>query len=290
MADGPAALRIGVVGAGVMGGGIAQLAAVRGCQVVLVDVSADALDAARGRMEASARRAQAQGPGSPHPEGLLARLSVSTDLSALARCSLVVEAVRETYEDKASVVQALDGVLARDAVIASNTSSIPITRIAASSAVPERVVGLHFFNPAPVMPVVELIGTPLTDDGALAAARSFAADVLGKTVVAAPDRAGFLVNALLVPYLLSAVRSLQDGVASRAEIDDAMTGACGMPMGPLRLCDLIGIDTLVLVADSLYAEHRSAEFVAPSLLRRHAEAGLVGRKSGRGFYEYAATP
>lgn len=278
---------IGVVGAGVMGVGIAELAAARGYDVVLIDVTPTALEIARARMTASLERARARTTDAPEPLEALARLRTGTEVRDLADCPLVIEAVRESYDDKAALIRQLDAVVASDAVIASNTSSIPITRIAAASSSPERVVGLHFFNPAPAMPVVELIGTPLAAEAALEAARVFAADGLGKTVVRAPDRSGFLVNALLVPYLLSAARSLQDGVASREEIDDAMTGACGMPMGPLRLCDLIGLDTLVLVADSLYAEHRSAEFVAPSLLRRHAEAGLLGRKAGRGFYEYA---
>lgn len=278
---------IGIIGAGVMGGGIAELAVARGCDVILVDVSGQALAAAHARIAASLERARAKQESASDPSEVLSRLRTSTSLDDVAGRRLVIEAVRESYDDKATLIHQLDKVLAGNAVIASNTSSIPITRIAASSVSPGRVVGLHFFNPAPVMPVVELIGTPVSDDDALESTRSFAADVLGKTVVGAPDRAGFLVNALLVPYLLSAVRSLQNGVAAREEIDDAMTGACGMPMGPLRLCDLIGIDTLVLVADSLYAEHRSPEFVAPPLLRRHAEAGLLGRKSGRGFYEYA---
>ncbi len=288
--DGSSRPAMGVLGAGVMGRGIAEVGLARGCDVVLVDVSQDALGTARASIALSLARARRKDAGAVDANEGLSRLTLSTHLADLAGCTIVVEAVREVYEEKADLVRSLDSVVAPDAVIASNTSSIPVTRLAAASAHPSRVLGLHFFNPAPTMPVVELIPTPLSAQFVVDGARQFAEQVLGKTVVLAPDRSGFLVNALLVPYLLSAVRALQDGTASRDQIDAAMTGACGMPMGPLRLCDLIGLDTLVLVSDSLFAEHRGPEFVAPPLLRRYAEAGLLGRKSGRGFYDYASTP
>ncbi|MDI1290250.1 MAG: 3-hydroxybutyryl-CoA dehydrogenase, partial [bacterium] len=219
---------------------------------------------------------------------VMARVSFSTDVAALADREIVIEAIRETVDDKVALIHQLDSVLVPTAIIATNTSSIPVAQIAAASSHPERVLGLHFFNPVPVMPLVEVVACLVTDPAVADAAHEFCTEVLGKKAIRAADRSGFVVNAILVPYLLSAIRSLQNGVASKEDIDEGMVAGCGMPMGPLVLCDMIGLDTMLLVSQSLYAEHLDAAFAPPALLKRHVEAGLLGRKSGRGFYDYSA--
>jgi 3-hydroxybutyryl-CoA dehydrogenase len=273
-----------------MGAGIAEVAARAGCPVVLVDIDAGALAAAQERIRASLTRAESKGRLAEPVDVVAGRLSFSEDLRSLAGSTIVIEAIRESLPDKLDLIQRLDGVVAEPTVLASNTSSIPISQLAAGSRTPGRVVGLHFFNPVPAMPLVELVPSVLTDAVTSERARTFAAGVLGKQVINAPDRAGFVVNAILVPYLLSAIRSLQDGVATREEIDAGMVGGCGMPMGPLALCDLIGLDTMQYVADSLYREYLAPAYAAPSLLRRHVDAGLLGRKTGRGFFTYQPEP
>jgi len=279
--------RLGVVGCGVMGAGIAEVGAKAGCDVVVVDAFADALDKAKARMAASLAKAEAAGKLSEPADAISARIRWSTDLADLADRELVTEAIRETIEDKAALVRQLDEILAPDAIIATNTSSIPVAQIAAASAHPGRVLGTHYFNPVPVMPLVEVVAAIQTDPDVADRTHAFCADVLGKKVIRAKDRSGFVVNALLVPYLLDAIRSLENGVASAEDIDEGMVGGCGMPMGPLRLCDMIGLDTMLLVSQSLYAEHLELRFAPPALLKRHVEAGMLGRKSGRGFYDYS---
>ena len=279
--------RLGVIGSGVMGSGIAEVGARGGCSVIVVDVLPDALEAARSRMLASVSKAEAAGKLAEPAELVMARVCFTTDLDALGDRQIVIEAIRETVDDKVALIERLDKVLDPDAIIATNTSSIPVAQIAAASTHPERVLGLHFFNPVPVMPLVEVVACLVTDPAVADAAHEFCASVLGKRVIRADDRSGFVVNAILVPYLLSAIRSLQNGVASMEDIDEGMMAGCGMPMGPLRLCDMIGLDTMLLVSQSLYAEYLEASFAPPALLKRHVEAGLLGRKSGRGFYDYA---
>jgi 3-hydroxybutyryl-CoA dehydrogenase len=279
--------RLGVVGCGVMGAGIAEVGAKAGCDVVVVDAFADALDKAKARMAASLAKAEAAGKLSEPADAISARIRWSTDLADLADREFVTEAIRETIEDKAALVRQLDEILAPDAIIATNTSSIPVAQIAAASPHPGRVLGTHYFNPVPVMPLVEVVAAIQTDPDVADRTHAFCADVLGKKVIRAKDRSGFVVNALLVPYLLDAIRSLENGVASAEDIDEGMVGGCGMPMGPLRLCDMIGLDTMLLVAQSLYAEHLELRFAPPALLKRHVEAGMLGRKSGRGFYDYS---
>jgi 3-hydroxybutyryl-CoA dehydrogenase len=271
-----------------MGSGIAEVGARGGCTVVVVDVSSDALEVARSRMHSSLSRADESGKLTEPVDAIMARVSFSTDVTALADRQIVIEAIRETVEDKVALMHQLDKVLEPDALIATNTSSIPVAQIAAASSHPERVLGLHFFNPVPVMPLVEVVACLVTDPAVADAAHEFCTLVLGKKAIRAADRSGFVVNAILVPYLLSAIRSLQNGVASKEDIDEGMVAGCGMPMGPLVLCDMIGLDTMLLVSQSLYAEHLDAAFAPPALLKRHVEAGLLGRKSGRGFYDYAA--
>ncbi len=280
--------RLGVVGCGVMGAGIAEVGAKGGCDVIVVDAFPEALERAQGRMAASLAKAEAAGKLGEAADAILARIRWTTDLTALADREIVTEAIRETVEDKISLVKQLDDILAADAVIATNTSSIPVAQIAAASSHPERVLGTHYFNPVPVMPLVEVVACLQTDPAVADRTHEFCADVLGKKVIRATDRSGFVVNALLVPYLLDAIRSLENGIATKEDIDDGMVGGCGMPMGPLRLCDMIGLDTMLLVSESLYAEHLELRFAPPALLKRHVEAGMFGRKSGRGFYDYSA--
>jgi 3-hydroxybutyryl-CoA dehydrogenase len=274
--------KLGVVGCGLMGSGIAEVGAKGGCEVIVVDAIAPALDSAKERMTASLTKAEAAGKLSESVDSIMGRITFTTDLSALADREIVIEAIRETIEDKSALMAQLDGIVSPTTIIATNTSSIPVAQIAAASTHPERVLGMHFFNPVPVMKLVEVIACLVTDPANAKMAAEF-----GKIVIQAADRSGFLVNAILVPYLLSAIRSLENGVASKEDIDTGMVYGCGMPMGPLTLCDMIGLDTLLLVSHSLYAEHLDYSFSPPALLKRHVEAGLLGRKSGRGFYDYS---
>jgi 3-hydroxybutyryl-CoA dehydrogenase len=280
--------RLGVVGCGLMGAGIAEIGAKGGCDVIVVDAFPEALENAQKRMTASLAKAEAAGKLSEPADAIFARIRWTTDMSELADREIVTEAIRETVEDKVALIAQLDGVLAADAIIATNTSSIPVAQIAAASLHPERVLGTHYFNPVPVMPLVEVISALQTSPAVADATHAFCSEVLGKKVIRAKDRAGFLVNALLVPYLLDAIRSLENGVASKEDIDQGLKGGAGMPMGPLQLCDMIGLDTMLLVSASLYAEHLEPRFAPPALLKRHVEAGMFGRKSGRGFYDYSA--
>jgi len=271
-----------------MGVGICEVGLLGGWDVVVVDTDESALDRARSTLQRSLTKAASSGRLVGEVAEVLNRVRFALDVTDLAECPIVIEAIRENLEDKVALFHALDKVLQPTAVLATNTSSIPVARLAAATDHPGRVLGLHFFNPVPLMPLVEVIPSLLTEDWATDRADAFVREVLGKDVIRAKDRAGFVVNAILVPYLLSAIRSLENGVASRDDIDRGLVGGCGMPMGPLRLCDLIGLDTMLLVAASLYSEHLDPSFAPPALLRRHVDAGWLGRKSGRGFYEYEA--
>ncbi|GAB3976301.1 3-hydroxybutyryl-CoA dehydrogenase [Actinoallomurus acanthiterrae] len=280
--------RVGVIGCGLMGSGIAEVCARSGLDVIVREIDESAAEAGRARIEKSMRRAVDAGKlGGDDRDAALARLSFTTGLDALADRDLVIEAATENPQVKAALFTELDAVVKRpDAILATNTSSIPIVQVARATTRPAQVVGLHFFNPVPVQRLVEVIPSVLTAEAVLERARGFATEVLGKTAITAPDRSGFVVNALLVPYLLSAVRMLEAGHATAEDIDTGMTLGCAHPMGPLRLCDLIGLDTLVSVAESLYEEFKEPLYAAPPLLRRMVDAGLLGRKSARGFYDY----
>lgn len=279
--------RMGVVGCGVMGAGIAEIGAKGGCDVIVVDAFPEALEKAQQRLTASLSKAEEKGKLSEPAAAILGRIRWTTDLGALADREFITEVIREALDDKVSLIKQLDDIVSPTTIIATNTSSIPVAQLAAASAHPGRVLGTHYFNPVPVMPLVEVVSAIQTDPEVADRTATFCADVLGKKVIRAKDRSGFVVNALLVPYLLDAIRSLENGVASKEDIDEGMVSGCGMPMGPLTLCDMIGLDTMLLVSESLYAEHLEHRFAPPALLKRHVEAGMFGRKSGRGFYDYS---
>ncbi len=280
--------RVGVVGAGQMGAGIAEVSLKAGADVRIYEPTEELVAAGRNRITASLERAVGKGKlTEADRDAALARLTATTTLSDLADRQLVIEAIVENEAVKAKVFAELDEVITDpDAVLASNTSSIPIMKIAAATKNPSRVLGLHFFNPVPVLPLVELISTLVTSEDALARTAQFAGETLGKKVVRCPDRSGFVVNALLVPYLLSAIRMLEAGVASVEDIDTAVVAGLSHPMGPLRLSDLIGLDTMKLIADAMYDELKDAHYAPPPLLQRMVEAGQLGKKSGKGFYGY----
>jgi 3-hydroxybutyryl-CoA dehydrogenase len=280
--------RIGVVGAGLMGSGIAEVCARAGLDVVVREVNEDAVAAGRARITRSLDRGAAKGKLTQEErDAALSRVTVTADLGGLADRDLVIEAATENPDVKAALFADVDAVVKRpDAILATNTSSIPIVEVARATSRPGQVIGLHFFNPATVQKLVEVIPSVLTSEAVTEGARAFVTGVLGKTAISAPDRSGFVVNALLVPYLLSAIRMLEAGHATAEDIDAGMRYGCAHPQGPLELSDLIGLDTLQSVAESLYAEYAEPLYAAPPLLRRMTAAGLLGRKSGRGFYDY----
>jgi 3-hydroxybutyryl-CoA dehydrogenase len=276
---------IGVVGGGFMGAGIAEVAAVAGIDVVVRELP-EYRDGARQRLEGSMDRVVKRGKlDAADRDSALARVTLTSDLSDLAGVELVVEAVPEDVELKTTIMKALGGIVNHDAIIASNTSSIPIAQLASRVPNPARVVGLHFFSPVPVMRLVEIVRALDTSDNTIAQAHSFV-EQLGKQAIETKDRSGFIVNMLLVPYLMAAVRMYEDDFASREDIDRGMQLGAGHPMGPLTLCDFIGLDVLHAVCNSLYEEYKRDEYAPPPLMKRMIEAGRLGRKSGRGFYDY----
>jgi 3-hydroxybutyryl-CoA dehydrogenase len=272
--------RVGVAGCGLMGSGIAEVCARGGLDVVVREIDDAAAAAGRARIEGSLARAVRAGKLDPADrDAALARIRVTTDLADLADRELIIEAATENPVVKAALFAELDRVAADpDVILATNTSSIPIVQVARATARPERVVGLHFFNPVPVQKLVEVIPSVLTSPQAVQGVTDLVTKALGKTVIKAPDRSGFVVNALLVPFLLAAIRMLEAGYATAEDIDQGMTLGCAHPMGPLRLSDLIGLDTLKAVADSMYEEYKEPLYAAPPLLRRMTDAGLLGRK------------
>ncbi len=290
MTDDPDIERVGVVGVGLMGAGIAEVSARAGLDVLVHDVSEQVLKRGVIRIERSlAQAVERDKLTAEESDAALARIETTTELEAFADRQVVVEAVVEDEQAKLAVFRTLDEVVQDpDAVLASNTSSIPIMRLAMAIARPEAVIGLHFFNPVPVMQLVELVPSLATSGATADRAEEFAGSILGKKVVHAPDRAGFIVNALLIPYLLDAVRMFEAGLASPEDIDAGMRYGAAHPMGPLALCDLIGNDTMIAVAETLYGELREERYAPPPGLRRMVEAGRLGRKSGRGFYRYEA--
>ena len=280
--------RVGVVGSGLMGSGIAEVCARAGLDVVVTEVDAAAAEGGQRRLAKSLDRAVSSGKlAEDERDAALARIAFGTDIGDLGDRQLVVEAVVEDEQSKVDVFRRLDKVVeAGNAVLASNTSSIPIMKLGIATERPEQVIGIHFFNPVPVLRLVELVISLMTSPATIATADDFATNVLHKRVIRSQDRAGFVVNALLIPYLLSAIRMMESGFATADDIDTGMVEGCNHPMGPLHLADLIGLDTTLAVAQSLYEEFKEPLYAPPPMLSRMVEAGLLGRKTGRGFYDY----
>lgn len=280
--------RVGVVGCGLMGSGIAEVCASAGLDVMVREANPAAMEAGQKRLTSSLDRALgANKITEDDRDSALARLSFTTDLADFADRQLVVEAIIEDERLKTEVFAQLDKYVDDDnAILATNTSSIPVMKLGMATKRPSQVVGVHFFNPVPVLKLVELVPSLLTSTDTISRAVEFAENSLNKKVIRSNDRAGFIVNALLVPYILSAVRMMESGYASAEDIDLGMVEGCAHPMGPLRLADLIGLDTIVAIAESLYAEFKEPLYAAPPLLSRMVDAGLLGRKAGRGFYDY----
>ncbi|MGW1674945.1 3-hydroxybutyryl-CoA dehydrogenase [Streptomyces sp. NPDC002324] len=281
---------VGVVGAGQMGRGITEVCARAGLRVTLCDVTEDRSRAGLAGVADSLLKAEKRGALTSEDRAhALAGITVAADLSCLSGADLVIEAAVEDERAKTALFRQLDEVVTNPAaVLASNTSSIPIARLAAATGRPESVIGLHFFNPVPVMPLVEIIPSLHTSKATELRVRAFADEALGKKAIVTQDRAGFVVNSLLVPYLLAAVRMVGSGAATAEDIDTGMTAGCAHPMGPLRLADLIGLDTVAAIGEALYEEYREPLYAPPPLLRRMVESGLLGRKSGQGFFNYQA--
>ena len=280
--------RVGVVGCGLMGSGIAEVCARAGLDVIVREVDAEAVARGQARLQTSVDRAVERNKlSADDAQTALGHLSYTTDMGDLADRQMVVEAITESAPAKLEVFTALDKVVAdEDAILASNTSSIPIMKLGMATNRPQQVVGLHFFSPVPVLTLVELVVSLLTSETTAARAHTFAEGALGKRVIRAKDRAGFIVNALLIPYLISAIRMFESGFARAEDIDSGMTLGCNHPMGPLALADFIGLDTTMAAAESLYEEFKEPMYGPPPLLARMVDAGLLGRKTGRGFYVY----
>lgn len=278
---------VGIIGSGIMGSGIAEVAAKSGYQVTLRSRKQESADAMVASLTKSLDRQVAQGRlEEATRDEVLGRVSAVSELAALADCDLVLESVVEDLDVKKALFTELDGIVKSDAILATNTSTLPVVELAVSTGRAEQVCGIHFFNPAPAMKLVEIIRPRTASDSTIAAAMAFA-EACGKNPVEVKDRAGFIVNHLLFPYLNNAVRMLENGTASRDHIDEAMMGGCNFPMGPLALLDLVGLDTSLAILDALYTEYRDPHYAAVPLLRRMVAAGHLGRKSGSGFYDYS---
>ena len=281
---------VGVAGCGLMGAGIAQVCAEAGYEVVVREVTDELARKGLGRIDSFLAKGVERGKVTPERRSeVMGRLRATTEVRDLARADIVIEAVVENLEAKRELFQALDPLCPPATLFASNTSSLSITEMAAVTKRPQRFVGLHFFNPVPLMKLVEVVRSPLTAPEAFDEAFAFARS-LGKTPIRATDRTGFIVNRLLVPYLLDAIRALEEGVGSVPDIDEGMRLGCGHPMGPLTLLDFVGLDTTYYIANIMFEEFREKRFAPPPLLKRMVQAGLLGRKSGRGFYDYAKEP
>ncbi|MBA2506943.1 MAG: 3-hydroxybutyryl-CoA dehydrogenase [Thermoleophilaceae bacterium] len=279
--------KVGVLGAGLMGHGIAQVSAQSGLDVVLREVDQETLDKGVGKIEKQLGRAVEKGKlEQADADGVLGRIQGTTDCGDLADCDLVIEAITEDLDLKVEMWKELDGIVKDGAVLATNTSSLAVIDQAAATKRPEAFIGLHFFNPVQMMPLLEVIRTVTTGDEAYKTGLEFGAK-LGKTVVEAKDKTGFIVNRLLVPYMLDAIRAFENGTGSIEEIDIAMKGGAAHPMGPFTLLDFVGLDTTKSIADIMFDEYRETRFAAPPTLRKMVAAGYFGKKSGRGFYDYS---
>ena len=281
--------KVGVLGCGLMGAGIAEVCARAGFETVVREVEESFLDQGLARIQRSLDKAvEKEKIDAAQRESTLERLTGTTDLDQLADCDLIIEAIVENIEEKSRTFAALDELVKESAIFASNTSSLTITEIAMATSRTERFVGLHFFNPVPIMKLVEVVKTLMTSDEVMATAREFVR-ALGKEPVSCQDNSGFIVNRLLVPYLLDAIRALEEGVGSIEDIDKAMRLGCGYPMGPLTLLDFVGLDTTYYIANIMFEEFREKRFAPPPLLKKMVLAGRLGRKAGRGFYDYSKT-
>jgi len=277
---------VGVIGCGLMGSGIAEVVARAGQDAVVLETSDELAQRGRQRIETSTLRAVERNRlDAGEREAALGRVSVTTDVQDLADVDLVIEAATEDHDTKVGMFRRLDEVTKPEVILASNTSSIPIADLGAATSRPDKVLGMHFFNPVPVMGLIELVRAISTSDDTMAFGRAYGV-VLSKTTVESRDRAGFIVNALLIPYLNGAIRMLEDGFATREDIDTAVHLGLNHPMGPLRLIDLIGLDTHLFIANVLFEEFKEPTYAPPPLLRRMVTAGRLGRKVGRGFYDY----
>jgi 3-hydroxybutyryl-CoA dehydrogenase len=277
---------VGVVGCGLMGSGISEVVARAGQTAVVLETSDELVEHGRRRIETSTLNAVERGRlDAQERTAVLGRISMTTDVRDLADVDLVIEAATEDHDTKVGMFRRLDEVTRPEVILASNTSSIPIADLGAATSRPDKVLGMHFFNPVPVMGLIELVRAISSSDDTMAFGRAYGV-VLGKTTVESRDRAGFIVNALLIPYLNGAIRMLEDGFATREDIDTAIHLGLNHPMGPLQLIDLIGLDTHLFIADVLFEEFKEATFAPPPLLRRMVTAGRLGRKAGRGFYDY----
>jgi len=282
--------KVGVLGCGLMGSGIAQVSAQSGHSTTVLEVSKDLVDAGLKRIDQFLAGGVARGKVRPEDrQATLSRLAGTTDYAALADCDIVIEAVVENLAAKREAYQKLERSLKPEAILASNTSSLSITEMAVQTARPQRFVGLHFFNPVPLMKLVEVTRTIRTEPGVEETVLEFARG-LGKTPIRSVDRTGFIVNRLLVPYILDAIRALEEGVGTITDIDQGMKLGCGYPMGPLTLLDLVGIDTTYYIANIMFDEFKEKRFAPPPLMRRMVLAGFHGRKSGKGFYDYSVEP
>jgi 3-hydroxybutyryl-CoA dehydrogenase len=279
--------KVGVVGCGLMGSGIAEIAAKSGFDVIVREVTDDYVEAGRKRIRKSLDKAvEKEKLSAEDRDAAWERLTFTTEVSDLAGCDLVIEAIVEELEAKNALFRALDGLCGEDTIFASNTSSLTITDMAAATSRPDRFVGLHFFNPVPVMKLVEVVRTIATSEETFDRAFAFSKAV-GKVPIAAKDNSGFVVNLLLVPYMLDAIRQLERGVASIRDIDTGMTLGCGYPMGPFVLCDFVGIDTLYKISEIMFEEYREERYAPPPLLKRIVSMGRFGRKTGKGFYDWS---
>ena len=279
--------RVGVLGCGLMGAGIAQTAAMAGYETIVREVSDDLIAKGFSGIDKSLAKFAEKGSIKEQPQEIRARLRGTTKLEDLSDCDIIIEAIVENLETKRETYLRLDDLCKPETIFASNTSSLSITQMMSvtSSERQQRFIGMHFFNPVPIMKLVEVIRTILTDASVYEDAVAFAS-TLGKVPVRTGDRTGFIVNRLLVPYMLDAIRALEEGVASIVDIDNAMKLGCGYPMGPLTLGDFVGLDTTYYISEIMFNEFREKRFAAPPLLKRMVMAGLYGRKSGRGFYDY----
>src|SRR5262244_2765815 len=278
--------KVGVLGCGLMGSGIAQVAATAGYDVTVLEQEQKFLDKGFAGIEKSLAKFAEKGTIKEPVDTIRARLKGTTDRNLLKDCDIVIEAIIENVEEKKKTFAALDGIVKKDALFASNTSSISITEVAAATKRPDKFVGLHFFNPVPLMKLVEVVRTIATSDAAFETAYEFGKS-LGKVPVRTSDKTGFIVNRLLVPYMLDAIRAYEEGVGSIPDIDNAMKLGCGYPMGPFTLLDFVGLDTTYYITQVMFDEFKERRFASPPLLKRLVKAGWYGRKTGKGFYDYA---